>query len=582
MAPQLLFSVPLQGKRRRLTFWEPLTERTQKCEYCGEKAQPSLDLTWIKGPETLPLFCCARWRQLWLMLVKQRCLVRGRRDPRPSTPTSPGDKPAAEMEELLCQGREMEDLNKFIMDLPSGLGEESDLRIDEDFSVQLPVAETSAPTSKVLCFRLSCAPGTQCWTLCPVSATEKHLKREEVEEQVSVPFCDHRALQFGMCHHQAEFLSSVHHNGCSHPYRHGNSYPSGLLALIVVVTEENGRVCIVYDDGDGDASSQTIRAVFQSDGRATCYHSNGNIWLTLDRSGGQCLDEVGARVRRWSWSNLSHTSTPLHPVFLSLNKAVGIRVLGREQVFVSFLARGQQAKFSVGTCCTQGDCKTDRTTSGASVIKEELFVLAGRIRIHLAIQHLHQYLTTPSYPRLPMTTQAPRLSIVAQRLMEPLTEYTQKCEYCGEKAEKYLEEEQVSVPFCDHRALQFGLLALIVVVTEENGRVCIVYMMTAMDDASSQTIRAVFQSDGRTCYHSNGNIWLTLDRSGGQCLDEVGARVRRWSWSNLSHTSHPPAPCLPVPQQSRWDPGPGEGASVRLLPGERPTGKVQRGHLLHS
>lgn len=75
--------------------------------------------------------------------------------------------------------------------------------------------------------------------------------------------------------------------------------------------------------------------------------------LTLNSSGGQCLDEAGARVRRWSWSSLSLTPTPLHPVFLSLNKTVGVRVLEKEQVFVSFLAKGQQAKFSVGTCCAQ-------------------------------------------------------------------------------------------------------------------------------------------------------------------------------------------------------------------------------------
>lgn len=72
--------------------------------------------------QTLPLFCCARWQQLCVMLVRQRCLVRGRCDLRTGTPTSTGDKPATEMEELLFQGREMEDHNKFIMDLPSGLG----------------------------------------------------------------------------------------------------------------------------------------------------------------------------------------------------------------------------------------------------------------------------------------------------------------------------------------------------------------------------------------------------------------------------------------------------------------------------
>lgn len=65
-------------------------------------------------------------------------------------------------------------------------------------------------------------------------------------------------------------------SGRFHPYRHGNSYPSGLLALVLVVTKEKGRVCIVYDDSQ--APSQPIRAVFQSDGKATCYYNNGNIW----------------------------------------------------------------------------------------------------------------------------------------------------------------------------------------------------------------------------------------------------------------------------------------------------------------
>lgn len=54
--------------------------------------------------------------------MKQRCLVEGRCDLRTGTPTLLGDKPATEMEEVLFQGREMEDHNKFIMDLPSAFG----------------------------------------------------------------------------------------------------------------------------------------------------------------------------------------------------------------------------------------------------------------------------------------------------------------------------------------------------------------------------------------------------------------------------------------------------------------------------
>lgn len=63
------------------------------------------------------------------------------------------------------------------------------------------------------------------------------------------------------------------------------------------------------------------------------------------------MDEAGARVRQWTWSSLTHT--PLRPVFLSLNRTLGVRVLGPKQVFVTFLAQGKQAKFSVGACCDQ-------------------------------------------------------------------------------------------------------------------------------------------------------------------------------------------------------------------------------------
>ncbi|XP_070700988.1 glutamate-rich protein 6 [Pempheris klunzingeri] len=327
----------------------PQTEHPVKCEYCGEKAKPSLDLT-----QTIPLFCCARWRQLYEMLAKQRCLVEGRYDLRPGTATSLGDKPATEMEEILFQGK-------------------------------------------------------GCWTQSPSRSTEKHLKIKADEEQVLVPLCDHKPLQFRICHHQGgtEFLQKYYSSGMTFltAFPDGSAqvfYPSGLLALLVVVTGENGRVCIVYDDSD--ASCQPIRAMFQSDGRGTCYHSNGNIWLTLNRSGGQCLDVTGARVRRWSWSSLSLTPTPLQPIFLSLNKTIGIRVLSKERVFISFLARGQQVRFSVGSCCAQGECKTDGAAPGPSVFKEELLLLASKIRIHQAIQHLHQYLTAPSSPLLPKTT----------------------------------------------------------------------------------------------------------------------------------------------------------------------------------
>ncbi|XP_042283667.1 glutamate-rich protein 6 isoform X1 [Thunnus maccoyii] len=395
---------------------QPSSKCSVKCEYCGEKARPSLDLTWVEEFQAAALFCCAQRQQLCKMLVKQRFLIEGRCDLGTSNLTSEEEKPTTEMEELLLQGKEMEDHNKFIVDLANALGEQSELRIEEEYLIQLPLAQTFAPTSKVLSFRLSCAPGNGCWT--------NSLKIKE--KDLVVPFCDHNALQFGLCHHQdvGGFLQKHYSNGMKFltMFPDGSAqvfYPSGLLALVIVVTKENGRVCIVYDDSQDP--DQPIRAVFQSDGRATCYYSNGNIWLTLDRLGGQCLDETGARVRRWSWSSLSLSPTPLHPVFLSLNKTVGVRVLGKEQVFVSFLASGQQAKFSVGTCCAQCKCTSDGPVSGPSVLKEELLVLAARIKLHLVIRHLHQNLMAPSNPRLPKTTLAPSVHVFARRLLEVST-----------------------------------------------------------------------------------------------------------------------------------------------------------------
>lgn len=185
------------------------------------------------------------------------------------------------------------------------------------------------------------------------------------------------------------------------------------------------------------------------------------------------MDEKSTKVRRWRWNSLSPIPTPLHPVFLSLNKSVGVRVLGKGQVFVSFLARGQQAKFSVGTCdsqvkkrfifpaqnwpfvcsfkciiyyefhylfdimwcknrylksvfqkllkqvffSTQDEWKPVGAVSGPSVLQEELFVSAAQIRIHLAFQHLHKCLRTPSHPWPPKTRHASHLRFVSQRLL---------------------------------------------------------------------------------------------------------------------------------------------------------------------
>lgn len=71
-------------------------------------------------------------------------------------------------------------------------------------------------------------------------------------------------------------------------------------------TEDIGRMCIVYDDSS--APSEATRAIFHSDGRAKCYHSNRNIWWDFNHTSmTQSLREhsVWCSVAGWTWINQS-------------------------------------------------------------------------------------------------------------------------------------------------------------------------------------------------------------------------------------------------------------------------------------
>ncbi|XP_076001110.1 glutamate-rich protein 6 [Genypterus blacodes] len=367
-------------------------EPSIKCEYCGENAIPLLDMAGTEDPEEFTVYCCAQHQELCQLLRKQKCLFEARCSVGTKVLTSMDTKTTMELEELLNQARKRDE----------------ERAQDENY----------VPPSKVLRFRLSHNHGNE------TSFTNEEdygAIGDKVYPQDLAPVCGHNPSQFGLCYQDGPgFQHKYYPNGKPFLTVFPDAsaqvfYPSGLLALVVVVTEQKGRVCLVYDDSH--ATEQPVRAVFQSDGRATCYHGNGNIWLSLERSGGQCLDEAGTRVRRWHWSSLDFTSAPLRPVFLSLNKSVGVRVLGEDQVFVSFLANGQQAKFSMGTCCVQVQRERRDPSSKRSVMKYELFLLAARIRVHLAIQQLHQRLLTQSSPLLQKITVAPRLLAIIQRLM---------------------------------------------------------------------------------------------------------------------------------------------------------------------
>ncbi|KAG8445291.1 hypothetical protein GDO86_010178 [Hymenochirus boettgeri] len=160
-------------------------------------------------------------------------------------------------------------------------------------------------------------------------------------------------------------------------------YPSGNLAIAAIKTKGKEFIFIVQEDKD---TNPDILAVFGPNGYATCYYPNGNIWLYLCPLGGQYLDHTGGRVKRWRWTNSTTTEPYVHfkPIFISLNQQVGVRILSQEQIFVSYLCMGQQAKVKVGRkiqILRQAEELEMEIQMKPEVPMEVLILLANKIKI---------------------------------------------------------------------------------------------------------------------------------------------------------------------------------------------------------
>ncbi|NWY12233.1 ERIP6 protein, partial [Aphelocoma coerulescens] len=168
-------------------------------------------------------------------------------------------------------------------------------------------------------------------------------------------------------------------------------YPSGNLAIIVT-RERDQLICIVQED---ELRTSKIRALFQSDGRSTCYYLNGDEWINMSIQGGQYLDQAGNRVRRWMWPNLSPgPHVPLSPIFISLNRHVGVRILAQDKIFVSFLAMGRQAKLNMGTQVQASAASQPPPPTWLG--EDELLLLAFRVRILHLFDRMRGCLNFPS------------------------------------------------------------------------------------------------------------------------------------------------------------------------------------------
>ncbi|XP_033060387.1 glutamate-rich protein 6 isoform X3 [Trachypithecus francoisi] len=191
-------------------------------------------------------------------------------------------------------------------------------------------------------------------------------------------------------------------------------YPSGNLAIIRVPNKVNGFTCIVQEDMP---TNPAILALLDSSGRSSCYHPNGNVWVYINILGGQYSDQAGNRIRAWNWSN-SITSSPFvsfKPVFLALNRYIGVRILEQEKISITFLAMGQQARISVGTKVklpNPEEIPVLRYMSG-----DDLLLLASLIKIRRLFHKLEGCVNFPSSQVWEKLKQPSYLSSLALKLI---------------------------------------------------------------------------------------------------------------------------------------------------------------------
>ncbi|KAF4116777.1 hypothetical protein G5714_001330 [Onychostoma macrolepis] len=389
------------------------------CQFCGLRAWPPLDPVYA---ETREDFCCENYRELFEIVVHEKHLAMKRSDARPSGPAQLDDPFITEDEELQERGKHSFRQQQREMQ-----------RYDRDAHSSLLASNNNVPHDKtVISFRLSnCPPSEDAWKV------KEYMHVDETSGRWTHESSNPGSIQFGLSHHQynSSFLEKYYSNGDKFLTVFPDAsaqvfYPSGNLALIILSSKKE-RICIIHDDMPTPLCP--VRALFQSNGRATCYHSNGSIWLSMDAWGGRSLDEGGRRIRSWSWTDQAQTPTPLRPLFLSLNRNIGVRVLGQPLVFVSFLASGQQARFRVGSCELS---KEHNIPPQVFMCKEELVLLACRVGLHMALIRLQQCQAFPSSPTHLRVRPPPFLHSLVRRLRslshrvqmeEPDKTFIQRC-----------------------------------------------------------------------------------------------------------------------------------------------------------
>ncbi|KAG9494212.1 hypothetical protein GDO78_001847 [Eleutherodactylus coqui] len=404
---------------RLLAMMKILREQSGKevCEFCGKQLKPfPLECT-IDAAFSNEIFCCRQFRDTFQYQFKEeKCRLQ--KDEIELISVAPHGPYGTEVERQKAKEKTAQRLRQRHM-----------ARVFESLVTEPTTINEYGRPMKTLSYQLSNAPPAgDSWTIPPdneheISGAESSDQEPLVYDFTSYTMLPERVVE--KYYRTGRKFLTIFPDGTAQIF-----YPSGNLAIIIIPSKTKESVCIVQEDKEHSAD---ILAVFGSSGKATCYHPNKNVWISVNAVGGQYLDSTGSKVRRWQWKrpDIVKLCAPFKPIFIALNHQVGIRIFEQDRMYVTFLAMGKQAKFGVGVKKLISEVEGRESDVQKETAEEELMLLAIKIKFLSLINKCHECLNFPSKKQWDRVKPPSFLVAQAQKLIYLCSAYDINKEVCS-------------------------------------------------------------------------------------------------------------------------------------------------------
>lgn len=368
------------------------------CEFCGHAVQP-----WptLEQQQTVPpdqLYCCNEYREFVEYTTEQAQAMETQHlnatkkisiSSHPHYGSSKEDRKVAK-ERALQRMREKEMQRK--QQEASGFQQQSNF-YSYSQSPPPPLPNIVAQKMKTINYQLS---SQKCleegWTVRPPSP----LTADEGDDAFIPEPLNIDLIRSGRLGLVEKFYESGQKFLTMFPDGTGNIfYPSGSLAIAVTSVQIGQFNYVVH----AEMEKSSILAVFEPNGYASCYHSNGVVRLCMDQLGGIELDDTGAKKRKWLWKDqVTHVhAPPFQPIHFSLNQYIGVRILSQERMVLDFSFGDRGKRFNVGSRLKLNHVEK---IPPKEIDENHLYLEEQKIRVEKMLDKVATLLKFPKSPKI--------------------------------------------------------------------------------------------------------------------------------------------------------------------------------------